>query len=256
MARKVGEKLRLNLGCGRDRREGYVNVDINPEVRPDVVADLREKLPFGDEKADEIWLQDVLEHLTREEGRRLLGECFRVLAQRGRIQVRVPNARRIWEQLGEDEEVVNLFLYGNTSGSEEWRGHKTGYSREQLATELVLLGFGKIRVAEEETNWVVEARKMKQPMEVPRVTVILQDAVAMGGAEFLMLHLIKEWKERGIEVLVFTILRELIGRFKLLGLEASFIPFRMDVAGGWKGAVKFLAGLPFYFVYYFNLLKR
>jgi SAM-dependent methyltransferase len=71
--------MQLLLGCGRDRTkkmffkgredwQGLVTLDINPEVRPDIVHDLTElPLPFQGDSADEIHLYDVLEH-TRQQG--------------------------------------------------------------------------------------------------------------------------------------------------------------------------------------------
>ena len=50
---------RLNLGCGFDHRDGYLNVDIKPEHEPDLLADIRDlsELPAG--HFDEIVAIDV-----------------------------------------------------------------------------------------------------------------------------------------------------------------------------------------------------
>src|SRR5919109_476542 len=62
--RVSGEAARLNLGCGHDIREGYVNVDAAPLPGVDVVHDLnRLPLPFADERFDEVNCKDVLEHV-------------------------------------------------------------------------------------------------------------------------------------------------------------------------------------------------
>lgn len=53
-------QLRLNLGAGDDRREGYLNVDLRVETA-DLVADVR-ALPFAAGSADELLAHDVLEH--------------------------------------------------------------------------------------------------------------------------------------------------------------------------------------------------
>jgi len=45
--------LKLNLGCGLDKREGYINLDVRKEVKPDIVCDLEHSfLPFTDESVD------------------------------------------------------------------------------------------------------------------------------------------------------------------------------------------------------------
>ena len=56
--------MRLNLGCGNRKLEGWVNVDREAACKPDRVADL-EKLPWPwpDDSAEEVMLSHVLEHL-------------------------------------------------------------------------------------------------------------------------------------------------------------------------------------------------
>jgi hypothetical protein len=82
--------MKLNLGCGWDHREGWVNVDFLEEHKPDVIADVLE-LPFPEGSAAEILAQDVLEHLPRTNTRTALDEWFRVLEENGSIEVRVPS---------------------------------------------------------------------------------------------------------------------------------------------------------------------
>lgn len=48
--------MKLNLGCGNKRKEGYLGVDKYPCDAVDKIADLNEKLPFDDSVAVEIWL--------------------------------------------------------------------------------------------------------------------------------------------------------------------------------------------------------
>jgi hypothetical protein len=58
------ETLRLNLGCGSKKYPGYVNVDVSPYFKPDMVVDLEKTpWPWQDSSADEIKMEHVLEHL-------------------------------------------------------------------------------------------------------------------------------------------------------------------------------------------------
>ena len=80
---------RLNLGCGRDTRPGWVNLDRAALPGVDVVHDLeRLPLPFADASFDEILAKDVLEHVDYIP---LLSELWRVLRPGGRLDIQVPH---------------------------------------------------------------------------------------------------------------------------------------------------------------------
>jgi SAM-dependent methyltransferase len=81
---------KLNLGCGHDVREGYVNLDIAELPGVDVVHDLAVlPLPFADESFDEVECLDILEHVEDMTG--LIRELHRVLAPSGRLHVEGPH---------------------------------------------------------------------------------------------------------------------------------------------------------------------
>ena len=82
---------KLNLGCGHDLREGYINVDLHERHNPDLVADITnlQNLPSG--HFDEIVAQDVLEHLERAKVPIALQEWSRLLANNGTLRIRVPS---------------------------------------------------------------------------------------------------------------------------------------------------------------------
>jgi len=86
--------LCLNLGCGRDYREGWINCDASPEVKADVYFDIREEIPFPDGSAGEIHLGGVLTQIvSNEEFRTAMNECWRVLKEDGQLRIVVPCAR-------------------------------------------------------------------------------------------------------------------------------------------------------------------
>ncbi|MCK9568368.1 methyltransferase domain-containing protein [Candidatus Pacearchaeota archaeon] len=80
--------MKLNLGCGNDYREGYINCDISPEVNPDKIVDLEKKLPFQDNSVDEIIIEHVMEHF--HEPLKLLKEFYRVCKNEAIIKIKVP----------------------------------------------------------------------------------------------------------------------------------------------------------------------
>jgi predicted SAM-dependent methyltransferase len=86
--------LKLNLGCGARRFEGFVNVDKYGE--PDVRLDLEEfPWPWKDSSVDEVKLIHVLEHLGGDPDVfiGIMKEMYRVCAPGARVGIIVPHPR-------------------------------------------------------------------------------------------------------------------------------------------------------------------
>jgi len=80
---------KLNLGCGKDIKPGYVNLDVAKLPGVDVVWDINKlPLPFKKEEFDEIYCKDILEHV---EYIPLLKELHRILKKGEKIIIRVPH---------------------------------------------------------------------------------------------------------------------------------------------------------------------
>ena len=86
--------LRLNLGCGMNRLDGYVNVDRHGE--PDLRHDLEVvPWPWPDDSVSEILLKHVLEHLGRDPSvyLEIMKELYRVCHDGAPIRIIVPHHR-------------------------------------------------------------------------------------------------------------------------------------------------------------------
>ena len=81
--------LKLNLGCGRNIRKDWINLDIYNGEGVDVVHDLNNlPLPFENEKFDYVLSQDVLEHINYIA---LINDIHRILKKGGILKIRVPH---------------------------------------------------------------------------------------------------------------------------------------------------------------------
>lgn len=124
--------LRLNLGCGPNRKPGWLNVDL-AAPQADLHLDLREPLPFPAGSASVIYSEHFLEHLEYpEEVTRHLRESMRLLRPGGLFSVGVPDAGRIVRAyvLGDEE----YYTLGGARLHPEWcdtRMHNLNYTFRQ-----------------------------------------------------------------------------------------------------------------------------
>jgi SAM-dependent methyltransferase len=80
----------LNLGCGRQRREGWFNIDRAAQVAPDLIWDLDQyPYPLPDSHFSRIYAGDIVEHL--ESIPRFMEEAHRVLAPGGLLEITTPH---------------------------------------------------------------------------------------------------------------------------------------------------------------------
>lgn len=81
--------IRIDLGCGRYKKEGFIGVDKFSIVKPDIVCDVeKEQLPFAESSVSEIYSSHVFEHINDIQS--VMNECHRVLAPSGLLKIRVP----------------------------------------------------------------------------------------------------------------------------------------------------------------------
>jgi len=80
---------KLNLGSGKDIKDGWVNLDSAKLPGVDIVHDIEKlPLPFGDNEFDEILCQDILEHI---EYIPVLKDIHRILKKGSKLTIRVPH---------------------------------------------------------------------------------------------------------------------------------------------------------------------
>ena len=70
--------VKIEIGCGYNKREGFIGLDKAKEVNPDMVCDIEQGLPFEDNSVDYIYSEHALEHITPSKWRFVLGEIQRV----------------------------------------------------------------------------------------------------------------------------------------------------------------------------------
>ena len=85
-------KVRVNLGCGADYLNGYINIDGDTNVKAEIhmeLDDVNVHIPLDDESVDYIYASHILEHIQYLP--QLKKELIRVLRPAGVILVLVPH---------------------------------------------------------------------------------------------------------------------------------------------------------------------
>lgn len=86
-----GADLKLHLGCGPNRKPGWINIDLY-DAGADLRLDMRERLPFKDNSVSLIYSEHFFEHVAYPgEVMHLLSESRRILVPNGRFSVGVPD---------------------------------------------------------------------------------------------------------------------------------------------------------------------
>ena len=158
---------RLNLGCGFDLRQGYLNVDMEPCHKPDLIADVGELdfLPAG--HYEEILAQDILEHLPRMSTCKTLAHWNRLLALGGVLHLRVPNVLAILERIAsptsqsvaKQEELIQ-FLFGTQAYTGDF--HFTSFTEVLLRHYLQATGYEVVSIKTmDDGNFDATSRKVR-----------------------------------------------------------------------------------------------
>ncbi len=135
--------MKLNVGAGDVRVEGYLSIDLRSDVA-DVVAPA-DHLPYPDNSIEEILASDILEHFPATETANVLAEWHRVLIKGGLLTLRVPNmvALALLILTGSNVEAFIRNIYGGHRFGPEgaWDTHHTGWTPDLLAAALTVAGF-------------------------------------------------------------------------------------------------------------------
>ena len=111
---KANKNSKLNLGCGHQKLEGFVNIDIELTEKPDLLLDLgKYEWPFATDSVDLAVASHILEHLTSEEFLHFMRELYRVLKPGAECAIVLPHPRH------------NVFVNDPT--------HKTALTPDSLA---------------------------------------------------------------------------------------------------------------------------
>lgn len=88
--------MKLNVGCGRKHKKGFINIDGDPSVDPDRV------MIFPEDRLSDVYrdvslitADDFIEHFHHWEAVDILKDWYRVLGKEGKLILKTPCLKRL-----------------------------------------------------------------------------------------------------------------------------------------------------------------
>lgn len=161
--------MKINYGCGKNKLEGFVNIDIEATCNPDVVCDARfEPLPYSD--VELIVAFHVIEHVEYAHQGKVLDQFARVLKSGGRLVLSYPDFEKCSYNFLTNHRGLKDFWRATLYGRQLYPGdyHVTPMVTNDLVEMLKTLGFVNFNVrpeVNEDYNTVVECVKAEKPFD-------------------------------------------------------------------------------------------
>ena len=170
--RLQGRKHLLHVGCGSAPKErlpecfrtgdwNEIRLDIDPAVKPDIVASLTDMSAVRSGIIDAVWSSHSLEHLEDFQVPAALAEIRRVLKPGGFALITMPDlefiAKLVSEGKGDDVLYTSPagpitpldMMFGHKrsiANGNHYMAHRTGFTAQRLKTKLAEAGFAEVRV--------------------------------------------------------------------------------------------------------------
>jgi len=138
-------QIKLHLGCGNKKIEGYVNVDCRYLPSVDVVDNVRFLRSFKENSVDVVYASHVLEHFSRWDYQQALERWYALLKPTGILRIAVPDFKQIakyYLKTGRLRDVSGM-LYGGQDYLEN--NHFWCWDYEELKKDLLNIGFSDVR---------------------------------------------------------------------------------------------------------------
>lgn len=196
MTTTTTDSVRVNLGCGRDVRDGWLNIDqfhSEGSDRPDLLCDFdTERVPLEDDSVDYVELIHVIEHLRNP--LHVMEEVHRILKPNGMVHIACPHGSS--DDAFEDPTHVRQYFPGSFlyfAQPTYWRadyGYRGDFDIERVelwvpkGVTMIHTIVSRNQVFEMKA-WLKPVKPIREPNrdEMPRIKPVLR--VADPGRELL-----------------------------------------------------------------------
>jgi len=143
--------MKLNIGCGVQRIDGWINIDIAGNTI-DLKHDVRKPLPYANDSVSFAYSEHMIEHLTPDEGCAMIKNIMRPMKPGGVFRIATFDLDTIiagytdgsWKDWGwvssinritTKVDMINIAFY--------WWEHKWLYNKEELLKRAQEAGYAK-----------------------------------------------------------------------------------------------------------------
>jgi hypothetical protein len=151
-----GQQIKFNMGCGQDKIDGYMGVDMYGDAA-DIKQDIM-KLDMPEACADEIMASHVIEHIPQHRAPEVLSKWHATLKDGGKLVLETPDlealCRDFIEQDGEAKHTTAMCMFGayvdHVTAETQEKGalspHLWGYTPKTLASLVEHVGFKDVQI--------------------------------------------------------------------------------------------------------------
>lgn len=136
--------MKINYGAGETKLKGYINIDIEESVKPDLLLDIRKQpFPYENDSVDEITCIHNIEHIEYKYHETIFTEFHRVLKKDGRLFLAYPEFEICSKYFLENHKGLKDFWRATLYGRQLYPGdyHVTPMITRDLIWMLTDLGF-------------------------------------------------------------------------------------------------------------------
>lgn len=141
--------LKLNLGCGTNRLDGWENHDADVNITEPLYK-------WKNDTVDVIFAEHVVEHVYYEQAIGFFRECHRVLRTGGVLRIAVPSVERVWREAtmaycdftrkwaAPTDETENGAVRGAMTNILFCHGHRAPWTQGLLLATMFYAGFDEV----------------------------------------------------------------------------------------------------------------
>jgi hypothetical protein len=162
-ARTAPIPTKINVGCGQDKRPGYLNIDVDPAALADILIVNNDDSMIPRNYFEEVLAHDVLEHIPRANTLAALLDWADYLVDGGKLVLQTSSILGVAAKLQqstryEQQHGWTVCLFGNQVHSGDY--HLTGFTELTLKVHLLAAGF-RIDHFGLQQDWLLTAEATK-----------------------------------------------------------------------------------------------